>query len=233
MMKKVLTTGIILAAAAVCIAGTARAGSCTGLCGAINNTGVDVGANDVDAAWSIVGGSSSPSLTYPSPAYTDATNGTFPIGPWIPNSTTSSWDTPTNPLTQNLDPSVNGAYNYHTTFSTSGVDKLSGQFASDNEVIAIFINGLQIYTGPTDGSSQFSGWTTFSGLTGSGKDQTITFDVVNYAQNGGNPSGLNVEFTALTATPLPSTWTMLIAGFVGLGFFAYRGSKKNVSLAAA
>jgi hypothetical protein len=29
------------------------------------------------------------------------------------------------------------------------------------------------------------------------------------------------------ATPLPSTWTMLIAGFVGLGFFAYRGTKKN------
>jgi hypothetical protein len=36
-----------------------------------------------------------------------------------------------------------------------------------------------------------------------------------------------------SATPLPSTWTMLIAGFVGLGFFAYRGTKKNVSLAAA
>ena len=31
----------------------------------------------------------------------------------------------------------------------------------------------------------------------------------------------------LSATPLPSTWTMLIAGFVGLGFFAYRGTKKN------
>jgi len=35
------------------------------------------------------------------------------------------------------------------------------------------------------------------------------------------------------ATPLPPTWTMLIAGFVGLGFFAYRGSKKNAALAAA
>jgi hypothetical protein len=37
-----------------------------------------------------------------------------------------------------------------------------------------------------------------------------------------------------TATPLPSTWTMLIAGFVGLGFFAYRGSKHvSATLAAA
>jgi hypothetical protein len=35
------------------------------------------------------------------------------------------------------------------------------------------------------------------------------------------------------ATPLPSTWTMLIAGFLGLGFFAYRGSKKNGAAIAA
>jgi PEP-CTERM motif len=34
-------------------------------------------------------------------------------------------------------------------------------------------------------------------------------------------------------TPLPSTWTMLIAGFVGLGFFAYRGTKKNAAALAA
>ena len=35
-------------------------------------------------------------------------------------------------------------------------------------------------------------------------------------------------------TPLPSTWTMLIAGFVGLGFLAYRGSeKRRLSFTAA
>jgi len=33
--------------------------------------------------------------------------------------------------------------------------------------------------------------------------------------------------------PLPSTWFMLLSGFVGLGFFAYRGTKKNAALAAA
>jgi hypothetical protein len=36
--------------------------------------------------------------------------------------------------------------------------------------------------------------------------------------------------TAATATPLPSAWTMLIAGFIGLGFFAYRGAKKNAAV---
>jgi hypothetical protein len=37
----------------------------------------------------------------------------------------------------------------------------------------------------------------------------------------------------LTATPLPSTWLMLVSGFAGLGFFAYRGTKKNAAIAAA
>ncbi len=35
------------------------------------------------------------------------------------------------------------------------------------------------------------------------------------------------------STPLPSTWTMLIAGFVGLGFFASRGTKKSSAALAA
>jgi hypothetical protein len=37
----------------------------------------------------------------------------------------------------------------------------------------------------------------------------------------------------VAATPLPPTWTMLIAGFIGLGFFVYRGAKKNAAPLAA
>jgi hypothetical protein len=37
---------------------------------------------------------------------------------------------------------------------------------------------------------------------------------------------------SITATPLPSTWLMLLGGLVGLGFFAYSGTQKH-SLAAA
>jgi hypothetical protein len=37
------------------------------------------------------------------------------------------------------------------------------------------------------------------------------------------------QIIGVAATPLPSTWTMLIAGFIGLGFFAYRGSKKGIA----
>jgi HpiC1 cyclase len=50
-----------------------------------------------------------------------------------------------------------------------------------------------------------------------------------------NVAGVQGDFdnVRLTATPLPSTWTMLIAGFVGLGFFAYRGTKKGSAAIAA
>ncbi len=55
-------------------------------------------------------------------------------------------------------------------------------------------------------------------------------EVINpgLTQGTGN-QGLVYEVGTTTAlpTPLPSTWTMLIASFLGLGFFAYRGSKKN------
>jgi hypothetical protein len=59
------------------------------------------------------------------------------------------------------------------------------------------------------------------------------------ASGGGTYSGYNyiteddVTITiTISQTPLPVTWTMLIAGFAGLGFFAYRGTK-NRSAAVA
>ena len=38
---------------------------------------------------------------------------------------------------------------------------------------------------------------------------------------------------SISETPLPSTWTMLIAGFAGFGFLAYRGTKNKGAAALA
>ena len=43
----------------------------------------------------------------------------------------------------------------------------------------------------------------------------------------------NVSLTPTATTPLPSTWLMLLSGFVGLGFFAYRGTTKRTAVLAA
>ena len=48
-----------------------------------------------------------------------------------------------------------------------------------------------------------------------------------------SPYGPVIGDVSLAATPLPSTWTMLIAGFAGLGFLAYGGSKKGAAALAA
>ncbi len=49
--------------------------------------------------------------------------------------------------------------------------------------------------------------------------------------NDSGPYGIDHYYGAgnfeAFATPLPSTWTMLIAGFLGLGFLAYRGRKRD------
>jgi hypothetical protein len=41
------------------------------------------------------------------------------------------------------------------------------------------------------------------------------------------------NLTITAATPLPPTWTVMLLGFVGLGVFAYRGTKTRSGFAAA
>jgi PEP-CTERM motif len=49
------------------------------------------------------------------------------------------------------------------------------------------------------------------------------------------PGGINPEDLALSVTvtqvPEPSTWVMMLAGFVGIGFLSYRASRKTAAAA--
>ena len=166
------------------------------------NTGVNLGADQVDNAWSIVDGSSAPALRYASPVYANSTNGVFPIGYWLENSAISSWDTPSNPLqSEGVDTVANGYYAWQTQFTVTGKapSALAFQFAADNEVAWISLNGKTIYSGPTDGSSQYGFWTPVTAAGLQNGINTLDFYVVNYAQNGGNPTGLNVQFVPIIA----------------------------------
>jgi PEP-CTERM motif len=60
-------------------------------------------------------------------------------------------------------------------------------------------------------------------------DPMVSFDL------GFNHSGLTLEFNGITnatAAPEPSTWAMMILGFGGIGFMAYRRKSKPALLAA-
>lgn len=41
------------------------------------------------------------------------------------------------------------------------------------------------------------------------------------------------EFTVTEAVPEPSTWAMMILGFVGVGYMTYRRRKQSTALSAA
>jgi hypothetical protein len=83
---------------------------------------------------------------------------------------------------------------------------------------------------------------TGSSPTVSGPDGMETLVLGGSGFNITNPGGPNYDdgrFTIGTgtivpsATPLPPTWTMLLAGLVGLGLFVYRGSKTGSAGIAA
>lgn len=133
----------------------------------------------------------------------------------------------------------------------------TGSFLSPTQIVLDFTNGLafgfQDVCVPQGQSGCFVAafQLTDPALTSIALDQDFTVTVpasdvsLPYAMpltNSGLFSGFvqiegltsSVTFSAdITATPLPSSWTMLIAGLVGLGFFAYWGSKKSTPTLAA
>jgi hypothetical protein len=67
--------------------------------------------------------------------------------------------------------------------------------------------------------------------------QPVTVDEPSIAvyltgDNRGETAGMEFEGTFTAAVPEPSTWAMMIFGFAGLGFMAYRRKAKPALLAA-
>ena len=207
-----------IAAFAVLAIAPANAATITGL----YNTGTDSSnvsttGNGADLHWTLLGGT----------AYTGGVNGNFPIGPWLSETSTSRWITPT----QNAADGVAASdYTYSTTFSLSGFNaataSISGLFAADDKVSSILLNGVQFSTGAVG----FQNFTSFSTSTGfvAGVN-TLTF----VTHNDGGPAGLRVEVAGTAdlagTVPEPATWGLMIAGFGMVGFAARR---RTTSVAA-
>jgi hypothetical protein len=100
----------------------------------------------------------------------------------------------------------------------SGVAPDSAERSADGDIVSFLWS-----TAFTGGSSGFSVYTNATSYTDPPMIQIIDL--------AGNESFAPTFLPA--ATPLPTTWLMLVSGFVGLGFFAYRGTKKNSAVLAA
>ena len=154
------------------------------------------------------------------------------MGPWSGGLMTATFSilSPTNPFTGTFAPNTHNGYftsGASTELSTSLVmfyqedDKSGGLF--------LFVGG----PGTTDAFNSplpttYDPWATgdfsttgaFSFLDGNG------YAVANFPLN---VYGINLA----SAVPEPSTWAMMLIGFAGLGFAAYRRSRKSVGAFAA
>jgi hypothetical protein len=120
------------------------------------------------------------------------------------------------------DPNLFGTPSYVTLSNVGGVITITNwSVYADLGPDPLFLQNFTIYTlnDPTNGTSDlYADYPPISN--GSGN-----FDMAGIWTGPG--------IAAVSATPLPSTWTMLIAGFVGFGFLTYRGTKKSSPALAA
>ncbi len=181
------------------------------------NTGVDAmgtatTGNGADPHWTLAAGT----------AYNGGNNDQFPIGPWMAETKTSRWLTPTSDAANLYDFSAK-TYTFTEIFSLDAYDPataaFSGRFAADNGVDQITLNGVELAA--TGGN--FEGWTSFDSTGGSfvAGQNTLTFVLANFGTNtfDQNPAGLRVELGGIAdAVPEAPVWTLMITGFGMIGF---------------
>ncbi|MBV7534628.1 FxDxF family PEP-CTERM protein [Duganella sp. sic0402] len=216
-MKRIFLAGAIALAAIT----SAHAASITGL----KNTGLGAsGSGDSNYKLTAASSDTTISSTVPVISY----DSQWPINPWLANSSSSKWITPTASQSQSFDASSAGTYTYTLSFDLTGYNAASaaftGRLAADNSV-TIKLNNTVIGT-----ATGFSDWTNFSADSGfvSGTNK-LDFVVSNWAQNSGNPTGLRVEFatsSVMAAVPEPETYAMLLGGLAMLGAVARRRKQK-------
>jgi hypothetical protein len=84
--------------------------------------------------------------------------GAPPALAWLPNGPSSEWLTPSATATHQ---EFGGQYVYRTTFR-SAIPTITGQYSSDNELLAVYLNGVLISGFPLNGAADFNVWTGFA-----------------------------------------------------------------------
>jgi len=224
MIPKLQIKPALLAATALIGLGAVRPASAD-LIGSLHSTGAGASYGSIDAHWTVNGG----------PAYVGTQAASF----WLPGNATSDWIGPVNapPFSGSDNPATvpAGSYSFATSFSLTGaLLTLGGQFAADNGVTDILINGkstgisLGVVGSPSYGS--FNGFAPlnlggFAGLFTLGSN-TLTFLANNDLAGGYNPTGLRVELLGTQASAAavaePMSMSLLGTGLLGLGLLRRR-----------
>lgn len=223
-----MNTRKLLAACAVSITAFAAIDAAAVPIVGLVNTGANSTAGQQDTNYSLTK-TSGDGPAIGSYGYESAGAG-FPFGPWLANSATSQWLTPLANAGQTFDANSAGIYTWTLQFDLTGYDPTSaffgGRWATDNSG-TILLNGSTLLN-PSTG---FTAWSSFSSTGGNFNAglNTLQFVVTNWQQNGGNPTGLRVEFTQsdVTAVPEPATLSLFALGLAGLGFARRRNASRR------
>lgn len=149
---------------------------------------------------------------------------TTAVSNWIASDSVSKWVSSTSSAQSNP-----GYYAYSNTFTADAADILSFNYAVDDKIERVLLNGVEI-------AGAFSGsYRSFSSARVSGfqaGSNTLTFLISNNipGQNANvNPSGFRFSASALGAVPEPATWLTMILGFGVIGAMMRRRKNRNVA----
>jgi hypothetical protein len=123
--------------------------------------------------------------------------------------------------------------NIGETYIVNFMMAAEGESPTQQLTVAITSGSLtpsELFTSPVTNTLFWQNWGSDSyAFVATATSATLQFSVTNQQWDVGLDA---VSVSEASATPLPSTWFMLLSGFVGLGFFAYRGTKKNTAALA-
>ena len=123
----------------------------------------------------------------------------------------------------------NNTVTYETTFTANSTDLVSGLWGVDNQG-SIILNGDFAHPIATlPGGDLVSNFEVLHAFSFSPTQGTNTLEFV--ITDTGPPTAFRVDGFA-GAIPEPSTWAMMILGFAGIGFMAYRRKSKPALMAA-
>jgi hypothetical protein len=227
-MKKHLIAGLLFGAAVSLLPGSSQAATISGLF----NTGVDQFGVALAAPNGTPNGVVDTHYIVTTPSNMNVPFGvdavTYKHPSYVPNSATSSW------ISNSSDGNPgNGFLTFQTTFTLTGSTAgafLSGLWGVDNDG-EIFLNGHDTGIGLTFGFPAFEQLHAFSITNASwfvSGVNVLSFKVTDE----GPPLGFRVDALA-GSVPEPSTWAMMVLGFMGVGFMAYRRKSSGPALRLA
>jgi hypothetical protein len=224
---------IFLASVAVLtVAAFAPMAANANIIGGLVNTGAGLTDGQIDPNYAVV---QVPTVDGPSTQAVAVVGGGFPFGYWVVPATTpdANWISAEG-RDPNLDPNLDGTYEYQLRFflpSNATSLTISGNWAADNRGSDITLNGVS--SGETTGPVGANGYTELTSFvisgTGNAGWNDLDFDTVNFAQNGGNPTGLlvtditgfytpgDIVAHSVIAAPEPASIAILGAGLLGIG----------------